>query len=464
MIRAPLAPRHTGRLRADLARVVGPGAVVTDPVDLLAYRYDASLDQATPDAVVLPSATREVQGVCAVAKRWNLPVVPRGAGTGLSGGAIASAGGIVVAMTRMNKILEIDAENARATVQPGVRNSALGEAAAPFGLFYAPDPSSQRASTLGGNVAENAGGAHCLAYGVTSNYVLALELVTIDGEALWLDRSAPGFDLAGVVCGAEGTLGIVTAITVGLRRRPEAVSTMLAAFGSLEAAGAAVSSILSAGIVPTAMEVMDRDTVHAVEPFAHAGYPLDAEGLVLIEVEGLADGLPALTEEIREHCLEFGATSVRLAKTEDERARLWAGRKGVAGALGRYAPAYYVVDGMVPRSKLPQALLRVQEAARRFGLRIVTVCHAGDGNIHPTIVLDPREPGIKERVLAAGAFILEYCVELGGALSGEHGIGLEKRDLMRRMFSPADLEAMRRVRRAFDPSGLMNPGKVLPEA
>jgi glycolate oxidase len=459
---SPQKQQLASGLAADLAAAVGTASVLTQPAELLTYELDAGMDMAVPDAVVLPSTAAQVCAVFQVARKWRLPVVPRGAGTGISGGAIAEHGGIVIGTSRMDRILSIDPNNMRATVQPGVRNTALSEAAAPHGLFYAPDPSSQRSSTIGGNVAENAGGPHCLAHGVTTNYILGLELVTPDGEIIWCGPADSGYDLAGVVCGSEGMFGMVTAVTLRLKRLPEATTTMLVVFPSMEGSGEAVSAIIAHGILPTALELLDHEAITAIEPFAHAGYPTDAAAALLVEIDGLRDGLIELAERIRAICLQHGATLVRLAQDDDERARLWKGRKSIAGALGRLAPAYYVVDGVVPRSKLPQALMSVQATANEYGLRVANVAHAGDGNLHPTILYDPRNGEERRRVLQAGSAMLKACLALGGALSGEHGIGLEKRHLMRRMFTEADLDIMARLKTCFDPEGLMNPGKMFP--
>ena len=454
------------RLARDLQAALGPGAVVWRPDDILAYEYDGSIDRGLPVAIVLPRDAAQVAAAVRIARRHGLPVVPRGAGTGLSGGAIASEGGVVVALTRMTRILEVDAANAIAVVEPGVVNLDLSLAVAHHGLRYAPDPSSQRACTLGGNVAENAGGPHCLAYGVTTNHVLGMEVVLADGTIVWLGGKTrhAGYDLPGVVVGSEGTLGIVTKIIVRLQRLPEAVRTLVAVFREMDQASAAVSAIIARGIIPAAMEMMDRVTIEAVEPAVHAGYPPEAGAVLLIEVEGLREEAASEADEVEGVCRELGAVEVRGAESPADRERLWAGRKGAIGALGRLAPNYYLVDGVVPRTRLVEVLRRVGEIGRRHGVRIANVFHAGDGNLHPCMLFDERVPGDTERVVKAGAEIMRLCVEVGGALTGEHGVGLEKRDYMPWAFTEADMEAMRRLKAAFvsDDGELFNPGKIFP--
>jgi len=361
----------------------------------------------------------------------------------------------------MNRILHIDVEDRTALVEPGVVNQELSEAAAPYGLYYAPDPASQRACTIGGNVATNAGGPHCLAHGVTTNHVLGLEVVLEEGEAIWLGGEAPdppGYDLRGVMVGSEGTLAIITKALVRLLRRPEAAATLLAIFGSPEGAAQAVSAIIAAGIVPAALELMDRLIIRAVG----ADYPPEAGAVLLVEVEGLAEEVAGQAEEIRALCLREGAWEVHAATDPAQRERLWAGRKGAAAALGRLAPRYYILDGVVPHLRLPQMLRAVQEVGERCGLPIATLAHAGDGNLHPNILFDPARPGALEAVLTAGEEILRLCIEAGGSISGEHGIGSEKVPFMAQMFGEEDLAAMAKVRAALAPSGLFNPGKVLP--
>ncbi|MBI2886574.1 MAG: FAD-binding protein [Chloroflexi bacterium] len=454
-------------LVACLQDIVGPEYVLHLPEDLLVFEYDGSIDRGLPAAVVLPRTTEEVAAVVRLAREAGQPLVPRGAGTGLSGGAIPLARGIIVALTRMREILEIDPENRLAVVEPGVVNLDISRAAAAHGLFYAPDPSSQRACTIGGNVAENSGGPHCLAYGVTTNHVLALEVVLPTGEVVWLgDRTgeAPGYDLRGVFIGSEGTLGIATRIVVRLLPRPEATRTMLAIYDRIEDAGATVSDIIGRGVIPAAVEMLDRLTIQAVEPAVHAGYPDDAGAVLLIEVEGLREQAAEQGETVVALCQAHGAREVRTAEAEEERERLWAGRKGALGALGRLAPNYYILDGVVPRSKLPQVLQQVTAVGEKYGFPIANVFHAGDGNLHPNILFDERAPGAIQRVLEAGAEIMRICVDAGGALSGEHGIGIEKQDFMAWVFSPEDLAAMARLRPAFGADDAFNPGKVFPGA
>ncbi|MEK7874424.1 MAG: FAD-linked oxidase C-terminal domain-containing protein [Chloroflexota bacterium] len=454
-------------LARDLEATLGPDGVVWRPEDILAYEYDGSIDRGLPAAIAFPRDAGQVASAIQIARRHGLPVVPRGAGTGLSGGAIASEGGVVVALTRMTRILEVDAANAIAVVEPGVVNLDLSLAVARHGLRYAPDPSSQKACTLGGNVAENAGGPHCLAYGVTTDHVLGMEVVLADGAVVWFGgrtRGRTGYDLPGVVVGSEGTLGIITKIIVRLQRLPEAVRTLVAVFREMDQASAAVSAIIARGIIPAALEMMDRVAIEAVEPAVHAGYPPEAGAVLLIEVEGLREEAASEADEVEGVCRELGAVEVRGAESPADRERLWAGRKGAIGALGRLAPNYYLVDGVVPRTRLVEVLRRVGEIGQRHGVRIANVFHAGDGNLHPCMLFDERVPGDTERVVAAGAEIMRLCVDVGGALTGEHGVGLEKRDYMPWAFSDADMEAMRKLKAAFVSDGgeLFNPDKIFP--
>jgi glycolate oxidase len=453
------------RLVRELQGIVGKRYVLHTPEDLVVFEYDGTIDRALPQVVVLPDSTEEVSRVVRLAARWGLPVVPRGAGTGLSGGAVPEHGGVVIALTRMRRVLEVDPVNRLAVVEPGVVNLELSKAVHHLGLYFAPDPASQRACTIGGNVAENAGGPHCLAYGVTTNHVLALELVLADGEILWVGdktRDAPGYDLTGVVVGSEGTLAIVTKIAVRLLRLPEATRTLLAIFDEVDPASNAVSAVIARGIVPAALEMMDREVIQAVEPALHVGYPMDAGAVLLIEVDGLEEAVAEEAEVIDGLCREHGARDVRLAADAAERERLWAGRKGAIGALGRLAPNYFVLDGTVPRTKLPAVLRQVYQVGEKYGFRIANVFHAGDGNLHPNILFDESVPGETRRVLEAGSEITRLCVEAGGTITGEHGIGLAKRDYMAWIFSEDDMEVMGRLKEVFLAGSLYNPGKIFP--
>jgi glycolate oxidase len=451
----------------DLEAAVGRQRLLHKPEDLLAFEYDATIERAIPQAVVFPDTTEEVVAAVRAAQRHGLPVVPRGAGTGLSGGTVAAAGGVVVALTRMKRILEVDARNGIAVVQPGVVNLELSKALAPLGLYYAPDPSSQRACTIGGNVGENAGGPHCLASGVTTNHVLGLELVLANGDVVWVGgkaRDAPGYDLTGVAVGSEGTLAIITKIVVRLLRLPETTRTLLAIFDEVDQASSAVSSVIAHGILPSALEMIDREVIQAVEPALHVGYPLDAGAVLIIEVDGLREPVVAQSEAVRDICQEMGAREVRLAEEGPERELLWAGRKGSISALGRLAPNYYVLDGTVPRTRLPEVLSQVYEVGKRYGFRIANVFHAGDGNLHPNILFDERVPGATEKVVQAGRDIMRLCVDAGGTITGEHGIGMEKISYMRWIFNDADLAAMARLKAAFRVGEAFNPGKMFPAA
>ena len=449
-----------------LRRAVGADHVVADPHDLVIFERDASIAGALPDAIVFPADTQEVSRVMRIATAHGIPVVPRGAGTGLSGGAVTLRGGIALSLARLNRILEIDATGRTAMVQPGVVNLELSQKAAKYGLFYAPDPSSQKACTLGGNAAENSCGPHCLYYGVTTNHILGMEVVFADGSIEWVGGDDPdrrGLDLLGVLVGSEGTLCAITRIQVRLLALPEAVNTLMAAFPTIETASHAVSDVIGHGIVPAALEMMDQVTVGAVEAHYHAGYPTDAGAVLLAEVDGLEDSAKELIGEVRRILEVNEAFSIRQAEDPAERELLWAGRKGAIGALGRIKPNYYLHDGVVPRTRLPDVLRNVGEIADSYELPVANVFHAGDGNLHPNILFDLRDKEVVTRVEEAGEEMLRVCIDAGGTLSGEHGIGIEKNAFMPWIFGADDLEAMRRVKQIFDPHGLLNPGKVFPD-
>lgn len=457
-------PRDT--LIAQLQSALGAANVLHRCEERMLYEYDASaLDVALPDVVVVPVSTAEVATAVRIGAAAGWPVVARGAGTGLSGGSVAIAGGLVVSLTRLNSILRIDPANRLAVVQPGVVNVELSAAAAAYGLYFAPDPSSQKSSTIGGNVAENAGGPHCLKYGVTTNHVLAATVVLCDGTVVRLGGTAPdapGYDLLGAFVGSEGTLGIATELTVRLTPNPEDVRTFLAIYDDLDAAADSVSAIIAGGIIPAALEMLEGQGIAVVEQAVHAGYPLDARAVLLIEIDGLREELDAQTERIEAICRAHGARELRAARDEDQRQKLWAGRKGALAACGRLRPHYHIQDGVVPRSRLTEVLRFTEEVAARYDLLIVNIFHAGDGNLHPLLLFDLREPGTRERAITAGEEILRACVAAGGTISGEHGIGLEKRDYMSWIFSEQDIAAMLQLRNAFDPVGVMNPCKLLP--
>ncbi len=460
---APARPMP--ELARRLAAIVGERAVLWEPYDLRLYQYDGSIDTALPEAVVFPDSAEQVSAIVRFCVQEQVPYTARGAGTGLSGGCVPVRGGIVVSLARMTRILEVDVENLRAVVEPGLVNLHLSQHVAPLGLYFVPDPSSQKACTIGGNVGENSGGPHTLAYGVTTNHVLGLEVVLPDGEIVQTGGKAldtPGYDLTGLLVGSEGTLGIVTKVIVRLVPLPEEVKTLLAIFPTVEAAGNAVSGIIAARIVPAAIEMMDNPVIQAVEAATHAGYPLDAGAVLLLEVEGFAQGLTELAERIADICRQAGALEVRVARSEAERQLLWKGRKGAFGAIGRISPDYYTMDGVVPRSAIAPVLARIAEIASRYDLRVANVFHAGDGNLHPLLLFDATDPEETERVRRAGADILRVCAEVGGSLTGEHGIGVEKRDLMDLIFGEADLRTMREVRAVFDPHDLCNPDKIFP--
>jgi glycolate oxidase len=452
-------------LAARLSAALGPDSVFSATEDVIMYEYDYGLDRAMPDLVALPRSTGDVQTLVREAQSAGVPIVARGAGTGIAGGAVPAHGGLVISLARMNRVLEIDCDNRCAVVQPGVVNLDLSKVSEPYGLFFAPDPSSQKASTIGGNIANNAGGPHCLSLGVTVNHILGLEVVLHDGNVVRLGGKAsdgPGLDLTGVLVGSEGTLGVVTEATVRMLPMPEAVRTTLALFASVEAASEAVSRVIGRGLVPSALEMMDKLALSAVEAAFHAGYPPDAGAVLLVEVDGLLEQVEAQAGVVDDECRGAGALEIRLAVSEDDRARLWAARKGAASAMGRIAPNYYLHDAVVPRTRLPDILAQVVDIGRRYDLPIANLFHAGDGNLHPMILFDVRQPGVLDRVLSAGHEILSRCIEAGGTITGEHGVGLEKQTVMPLIFSAEDLEVMRRVRTAIDPSGNLNPDKVLP--
>ncbi len=449
----------------DLTAAIGPDRARAEPLELALYARDAGTERGRAGAVCFPRSTDEVAAAVRVAARHDRSFVVRGSGTGLAGGATPLDDPLVIVTTHMNRILEVDPVERLARVEPGVLNLDLSRAVASHGLHYAPDPSSQQACSIGGNVATNAGGPHCLASGVTSAHVRALEVVLADGTVAELGGvvpDTPGYDLRGVFVGSEGTMGITTAVTVRLTPNPPDVRTLLLDFTSVEAAAATVSGIIAAGILPAALEMMDAAITRAVEDFVGAGFPRDAAAVLLVEVDGLPAGVAADVAAVERIGLAEGARTVRVAADDAERALLWKGRKSAFGAIARIAPDYYLHDAVVPRTRLVEVLHRVYEIADEYQLTMMNVFHAGDGNLHPLIVFDAREPGIWSRVHDAGEAIIHACVDAGGVLSGEHGIGLEKRDYMPLIFGPDDLDAQARVRDAFDPSGLANPEKVLP--
>lgn len=452
-------------LLAALRAIVGAPYVLVEKEDVIVYEQDGSIFQVMPEIVVAPTSVEEVSAVVKAARQADVPIVPRGSGTGLAGGAVPAEGGIIVALTRMNRIVDIDLENRVAIVEPGVINLDVTKAISQKGFFYAPDPSSQAACSIGGNVANNSGGPHTLAYGVTTNHVLGAEVVLDDGQVVWLGGEVPdtpGYDLCGVFVGSEGTLGIVTKIAVKLMASRESVRTLLAIFDDMDCATATVVEITSAGIIPAALEIMDQTTIEAVERGAPVGFPRDAAAVLLVEVEGLSEHTERSIKLAEDVCWRNGARAVRVAQSEAQRQRLWQGRKGAFGAMGTLAPNYYVQDGVVPRSQLPEMMRRVAAIAKQFNLTIANVFHAGDGNLHPNILFDRRNPGELERVIEAGAATLRACVDLGGSITGEHGVGMEKKAYIGLLFNDADLAAMRRVRQAFDPDNRFNPAKLFP--
>jgi glycolate oxidase len=454
------------RIVADLRAIVPGEGVIDSEAGRRAYECDAlTAYRQMPMVVVLPSTTDQVAQVLRYCRDNGIKVVPRGAGTGLSGSALPLGDGVLLAMGKFNRILEIDYDNRVVVCQPGVTNLGITHAVQGDGFYYAPDPSSQIACTIGGNVAENSGGVHCLKYGVTTNNVLGVELVTIDGEVLRIGGKhldADAYDLLGVIVGSEGLLGVVTEVTVRILRKPDTARAVLLGFPSVEQGGACVAAIISAGIIPGGMEMMDKPAIVAAEAFVHANYPLDVESLLIVELDGPAAEVEELIGSVEEIARTHGAVYARTSESEEERLRFWAGRKSAFPAVGRIGPDYYCMDGTIPRRRLPEVLRRMYELADSYGLRLANVFHAGDGNLHPLILYDASKPGDTERAEAFGADILRLCVEVGGVLTGEHGVGVEKRDLMGAMFGEADLAQQQRLKCAFDPGGLLNPGKVFP--
>jgi glycolate oxidase len=457
--------RMDGGFLAELRRIVGGAGLVEDPLQLLTYECDALPHlRTTPGAVVLPASAAEVQAVVRLCARERVPFVARGHGTGLSGGALPIANGVLIALSRLNRVLNVDIPNQRVTVEPGVTNLDITRQVAPYGFYYAPDPSSQQVCSIGGNVAENSGGAHCLKYGFTTHHVLAIDAVLPDGEMIHLGGAfadTPGPDLLGLIIGSEGTLAIVTSITVRILRRPQAVQTLLAAFDTIAGGGAAVSDIIGAGIIPAAVEMMDALAIEAAEAAVHPNFP-KTDTVLIVELDGPAAEVSSLFETVTDICRRAGATTIEVARTDEQRARIWRGRKAAFAAMGRVSPNYYVQDGVVPRTRLPEVLARIRALGERSGLRIGNVFHAGDGNLHPLICYDERVPGEADRAVEVAAEILSYCIDAGGSLTGEHGIGADKSAYMPQMFSGDDLALMLRVRDAIDPLRLSNPGKVFP--
>ena len=452
-------------LVARLKEIVDPEYVLSSEMDLTLYGYDASLERGRPDVVVVPASTEEVSKVAALAYESKVPIVARGSGTNLSGGVIPTRGGIVIHFSRMNRIVEVDIPNRTVTVEPGIITLDLQTHMLKQGFVYAPDPASQKISTLGGNFGENSGGPHCLKYGVTTNHILGAEVVLYDGTVIWTggkSQDNPGYDLTGLLVGSEGTLGIATKMILRLIRAPEKVKTMVAIYDTIEDAVNSVSAIIAEGIVPATLEMMDNVVIKAVEASVQAGYPLDAAAVLIIELDGMSDGMDRQTEKILEVCKRHGVRDVQVAKDDAERAKLWAGRKGAFGAITRLRPSYMVCDGTVPRTKLPEVLNKVLETAKKYDVLIGNVFHAGDGNLHPLILFDERDEAELKKVREVSSAILKICADAGGTISGEHGIGVEKIKAMSFVFSENDLDAMRRVKKAFDPHELMNPGKVVP--
>ncbi|HEY7489231.1 MAG TPA: FAD-linked oxidase C-terminal domain-containing protein [Streptosporangiaceae bacterium] len=452
---AALAERFTALLGAD--------GVITDPARLRTYECDGlTYHKATPGLVVLPDNAEQIAEIVRACGDAGVPYVARGSGTGLSGGALPRTDGVLIVASKMRRIIEIDPGNQRAVVEPGVINLDVSKAAKPYGYYYAPDPSSQQICSIGGNVAENSGGAHCLKYGFTVNHVLGLEIVTPDGDIVQLNAGDPGYDLLGAFVGSEGTLGIATKVSVRLTRLPETVQTLLAAFESIEAAGAAVSAIIGAGVVPAAIEMMDALAIEAAEAAVHCEYPEGAGAVLVVELDGPVAEVDHQFAEVERLCHEAGAFEIRIAADDIERALIWKGRKSAFAAVGRISPDYIVQDGVIPRTSLSSVLARIDELSRDSGVRVANVFHAGDGNLHPLVLYDDAEQGAGGRAEEVSGKILDLCIEHGGSITGEHGVGVDKSRHMARMFTDVDLDTMQMVRCAFDPAGLCNPGKVFP--
>ncbi|HEX5518230.1 MAG TPA: FAD-linked oxidase C-terminal domain-containing protein [Pseudolabrys sp.] len=455
------------RIVAALRSIVPGEGVIAGEREMRPYETDGlTAYRQLPMVVVLPETTQQVAEVLRYCHDEGIKVVPRGAGTSLSGGALPLGDGVLLGMAKFNRIREIDFENRVAVVEPGVTNLAVTNAVADAGFYYAPDPSSQIACTIGGNVAENSGGVHCLKYGMTTNNLLGCEIVLITGEVLNIGGKhldAAGYDLLGLITGSEGLLGVVTEVTVRILKKPETARALLVGFPSSEDAGECVSRIIGAGIIPGGMEIMDGPAIAAVEQFVHAGYPLDVEALLIVELDGPPAEVDHLIERVEKIARDCRATSCKASRSEEERLLFWAGRKAAVPAVGRISPDYYCMDGTIPRAQLPLVLKRMKEMSAKYGLRVANVFHAGDGNLHPLILYDANVPGELEKTEEFGAEILKLCVEVGGVLTGEHGVGVEKRDLMPTMFSEIDLNQQQRVKCAFDAKGLLNPGKVFPQ-
>ncbi|HEY3927380.1 MAG TPA: FAD-linked oxidase C-terminal domain-containing protein [Candidatus Koribacter sp.] len=449
----------------ELRRIVPPSGLIVQPDELRTYECDGLTNfRQMPLAVVLPSNADQVQPILAACNRYKVPFVARGSGTGLSGGALPVEGGIVLSLARLNRILEVDIPNARVVVEPGVINAMVTQEVAPYGYFYAPDPSSQSVCSIGGNIAENSGGAHCLKYGFTTTHVVAMEVVLADGTVAELGATtldAPGYDLMGVFVGSEGTLGVATKITLRIVKQPEVIQTLLAAFDTTNAAGAAVSEIIAAGVLPAAIEMMDALAIEAAEAAVHPNYP-KAGGLLLVELDGPLAEVDELMRRVRELCTMQGAWEIRLAQSDEERMLIWKGRKAAFAAMGRVSPNYIVQDGVIPRTKLPEVMQEIVRLSGEAGLRVANVFHAGDGNLHPLVLYDARVPGQEALAEKLSGDILRLCVSAGGSITGEHGVGQEKKDFMPTMYAEPDLDTMQLVRCAFDPQHLSNPGKLFP--
>jgi glycolate oxidase len=453
---------------ARLADILGPGDVLTSRADCATYSYDASVFQGEEiAAVAFPESAAEVAQIVRLARQAQVPYIARGTGTGISGGAIPTQGGLIIELAKMNRVLEVDLANQCAVVEPGVINQDLKEllSSQGYGHTYVPDPGSQVVSTIGGNVANNAGGMHCLKYGVTTNHISGLEVVLPDGEIIALGGKVlgqPGCDLTGLFVGSEGTLGIITKIVVRIVRLPEVVCTQLALFPSVDAAANAVSAIMAAGILPAALEMLDRACMEVVDQAIHIGFPDSAGAALIIELDGLNDGMQRSIDRIAAICRQHAVVEMRTADTAEDAARLWLSRRAAYGALARLAPTCYIVDGCVPRTKLPEALAHTMAIGQRYGFNIANIVHAGDGNLHPSIPFDINDPDVCQRVMACGRDILRMCVDLGGTITGEHGVGIEKQNEMPLVFSPTDLAVMQRIKEVIDPDNLCNPGKIFP--